>query len=139
MKKEIKFRVWDKHCKYFINFGEKYWFDDDENTITFQCDSVMGDHDDGDRFIFQQFTGLLDKNGKEIWEGDIVFDNVGGYKAKVEWGRQNNQSCWILVNGVNVENISRWANGTLMERIDLEVIGNVYENPDLLTRGSLSE
>ena len=57
--------------------------------------------------ILMQFTGLLDKNGKEIYEGDIT--NVG---------------------------IVEWDHGQFTERLyapdDIEVIGNIYSNPELL-------
>lgn len=72
----------------------------------------------------QQFTGLLDKNGKEIYEGDIFMDDEDGTCNFVEWndafgGWGTNE--WFLPKD-------------LVEQTPfLEVIGNIYENPELLT------
>jgi len=46
-----KLKVYDKHCDYNINFTGEFWFDDDANTLTLQCDKVMGDYHQGDRFF----------------------------------------------------------------------------------------
>ena len=78
-----------------------------------------------------QYTGLTDKNGKEIYEGDIVkFEDVSGYKdgcASVIW---HEDSC-----GYYLENDDDNIYDTLYDftpSYQMEIIGNIHENPELL-------
>ena len=75
-----------------------------------------------------QFTGLLDKDGKEIYEGDIVQtgDMYGSYKGKIEWWGDR----WTL----NYMHAGESCNQALMTLSLPEVIGNIYKNPELLER-----
>ncbi|REK54731.1 MAG: hypothetical protein C6W55_10385 [Thermobacillus sp.] len=70
-----------------------------------------------------QSTGLKDKNGKEIYEGDILESNHKLFRFEVIWSED-----WAMftVKGGSVEALIRWATYC-------EVIGNIYENPELLT------
>ena len=120
----IKFRVWDKSKSYMIFPVGDYWFNDEENTITFAMDNVVGDHDDGTRFELLLFTGLSDKKGKEIYEGDIIrwFDNYNKPEThQVKWS--DKWSCF---------DFPMWAVDGGKGFYDFEVIGNVYESPELL-------
>ena len=67
-----------------------------------------------------QYTGLKDKNGKKIFEGDIVKSKYGVFKSKVEW---NDSFCGFL---------PFCNNDTGIFADECEVIGNIYENKELL-------
>lgn len=80
---------------------------------------------DKDRFVLMQFTGLHDKNGKEIYEGDVL--QINGeegkkYVAVIEW-EPSTAKFWANDNGGSWAAI-RWNQD--------EVIGNIYSNPELI-------
>lgn len=73
----------------------------------------------------EQFTGLFDKHGKEIWEGDIL-KSRSGLLFLIEWGGIGFISPWIARLG------SMPSGGWELS----EVIGNIFENPELLEKKS---
>lgn len=80
--------------------------------------------DDG-LYIYMQYTGLKDKNGKEIMESDLVrCESLRIKKFIVVW---RDGAFWLQVDGGN--------DGILLGNLtasELEVIGNIYENPELI-------
>ena len=75
-------------------------------------------------YIFMQYTGLKDKNGKEIYEGDIV--------VPVEM-HDENIDFWSNGKGIpRAIKIGLWGNNCPYDLSNWEVIGNIYENPELL-------
>lgn len=81
-----------------------------------------------DKVEFMENTGLKDKNGKYIYEGDIVTVN-GTWNCIIEY---NQSSCAFVLKSID----SRWSTGYFSNYEDieemLEVIGNIYENKELL-------
>ena len=128
MKREIKFRAWDKIDKRMIV--------DKQDFITLIVTSagvfrMSATHESYlyslmpiDRFDLMQVTGLLDKNGKEIYEGDIL--RVDYLFEYITIEVYFTDSAWCIKGKKTDDWISKW----LPE--ELEVIGNIYENKDLL-------
>ena len=137
--REIKFRAWNRET------NKMWWFNplwgncynqgagyigmlpigkqmEHIGGFTGHDNRVMIDPDDCE---LMQYTGLKDKNGKEIYEGDIYFqevwmfgNNEGWHKGVVEY----NPASFVI----------RFAWGTSVIRLTGEVIGNIYENSELM-------
>ena len=119
--REIKFRAWHKEKKII---SEVLGIDILHKEIFFSNGDVDYCEISDFKYIeLMEYTGVKDKNGKEIYEGDIF--HIGSKKILyvVEWidcglkGRQIRNKSWIGLN--------YW-------KEDIEVIGNIYENPELL-------
>lgn len=83
-----------------------------------------------------QFTGLTDKNGKKIFEGDIVKDRFGG-SAVIKYGRHDLSCCGCCFDshdsmGFYLCNEHGWALSDENVWDNLEIIGNIHDNPELL-------
>src|SRR5690625_1949069 len=117
--REIKFRAWNndkKYMEYDVDINS------DGQVIEYNYGYYAGSYD----YPIMQYTGLKDKNGREIYEGDIVkYPHIVGFDDiwKVEF---NNGSFVIR------ETIVKISLRELAHKNNLEVIGNIYENPKLL-------
>ena len=84
-----------------------------------------------DQVILMQYTGLKDKNGREIYEGDIVRVRLreGDYfLSQMVWYKLG----WKLRSIVGKGGVGDWSYHYFEDPRDREVIGNIYENPDLI-------
>lgn len=89
-----------------------------------------------DEYIVEQSTGLKDKNGKYIYEGDVVrvsnVDGNGGYVDTVIWGGEDDYPAFDLKNHA-VEYDSNALSSIVNAGFEtIEVIGNIHDNPKLL-------
>ena len=140
MSREIKFRAWDKLQKRFgyldlssSDFGDPTWFD---------CELM-------------QYTGMKDKNDVEIYEGDIVqLDRMPSDKTKtplicqIEYMPEamgfyaTQADNFVPFSGQNIRDKDRgagwrdWLRANNYKNHAVEVIGNIYENPELLESDS---
>lgn len=122
----IKFRAWSKTYQEMIRV----------ESIDFAVDRLIGRLNHGVQVVqpvpmakgvLMQFTGLLDKNGKEIYEGDIVrwFPDGEGREREVYFDEKD--ACFQPLN-LYVQTFT-----------EFETIGNIHENPELMTRKAVEK
>lgn len=126
--REIKFRAWLKEERKMVNVETLFI------GINRLCFGNSKTEDlffrDFEEVELMQYTGLKDKSGKEIYEGDIVLVKPGGvstwYKTVVEF----KEGAFIasLIDGEDYIYIFNRG----FDSNDFEILGNVYENPELL-------
>ena len=112
MSREIKFRAWDGVLDRMCSWEE----------VRHVFSLIVNDKN----YDLMQFTGLRDKNGREIYEGDILrffFDDEEFHTCPVSWNAE--MSAYVLAEYVPED---MW-----VERCEYEVIGNVHESPELVT------
>lgn len=159
MNRDVKFRIWDSKRKKFttsvtdhhlnvfyavIAVSGRVYF---EREVDCGMDEYIGDVGE---FSLCQYTGVKDKNGKEIYEGDIVnalyYGNEKYENMVVIFGKYEDL-CWALASPIDdIKNeiyseVRHDVNGTLVceqqplvseQFAQYEIIGNIFENPDLL-------
>ncbi|MCK8628198.1 YopX family protein [Fructobacillus cardui] len=130
--REIKFRAWDEKRKHYIGNWE-YVINPDDGKVLEQ----VGYDPEYEKFsvnynaVAEQYTGLHDKNGNEIYEGDIVNlhvvvlspdDKVGYIEYRPKFG-------YCINFGKSIARQEYWASN---DKHTIEVIGNIHDNPELL-------
>lgn len=129
--RKFKVRVWSKALErvltkdeWFLDFDGNLYFEEyDEDSNQYKPILVPEDY-----YVVQQYTGILDKNGKEVFEGDVIKHRDGSYQAPlydhvvVEWMSENDgydYTGWKFCD-------------TFLQGGEFEVVGNIFENPELL-------
>lgn len=123
MSDRLKFRVWDKERKCFFNNDEVVIYPNGEESF-FNADY------DFTECVVEQCTGLMDKNGRLIYEGDIV-KNIE-QRIRVVFDEQ--RYCFMF----EYQNTRAYKPISCIDVLDdeLEIIGNIHENPELVEQSN---
>ena len=115
MNREIKFRAWHKFLKLWIASGSI---------------SLNGKYSEAnsDEIVLMQYTGLKDKNGKEIYEGDILKRENDRYYYSVHYGTLAFGLSQHREDGIFASSWEYSHN----ENEKAEIVGNIYDNPNLI-------
>ena len=124
--REIKFKAWDKNLKRWTNYSiaddlPRFY---DKHTGCWKTDK------EGERFVLSQYTGLKDKNNREIYEGDVI--KAISFARWVGVAKYSDENQAFIFDDLDKK--YRGKSTVFMNQFDdgFEILGNIYENPELL-------
>jgi len=133
--REIKFRAWHKHFKQMSNtimtLGDTYFGFPNRTELRYWLHATDME--------VMQFTGLRDKNGKEIWEGDVIHFNGWDFRIKFGFDESIATTGFFHIRRAKDVEIIAECKGGIDFLAGGEVIGNLYENPELLLDKNLEQ
>lgn len=137
MKQEIKFRAWDKKDKVMVDVASINFWPDGVLSVLEDVDDAEPQLADG--YELMQYTGLKDKNGREIYESDILKvtgEDSESYVATVKWFGDEGYPAFDLAGIPASWSYDANALATIFKSgvETCEVIGNIFEDKQLLER-----
>lgn len=126
--RDIKFRHYDKRLNNFLIFELlPVGIARDETIVSFDKDRLDSP--------IEQYTGLKDKNGVEIYEGDILKVRSLHYEKDIGLDVVCfKKGCFCLRYEYWSDGLHKWRSIENYDSSDLDVVGNVHQNPDLLRK-----
>lgn len=134
--REIKFRAWSPSLESFCSAFSVHKNGYISSLIDAHIDKDSGvaisdAHWDENDLILSQYTGLKDKNGKDIYEGDVILGDQVVYFVTEDNARFD-QTC---IGGYGIQN-GKHDLYYYKDYPDFEIIGNIYENPELINKNT---